>query len=167
MTRKSHKQWAEEEHPPEAVEDVVYKVLFGDEYERVALKDFPSKGLLKEVECRHGQHWVKTKDGQELYAVKCRPPWEVEAAVKESPKIYPSIYGLGLSVTHEDSGPPYVKREELLGMLERKGKKFADKYHDLFGIQTCRLEGPYPWDVEAVLHRMLHGIRIGSQLIWD
>lgn len=171
MTRKSHNQWAKEPHPPEDLEDTVYRILIDpnnyDSYERIHFKDLPSRGFKKEVRERHGQHWVVTESGEERYAIKCRPPWEIEGAIKNAPKDYPWIYKLGLNVTYEDSGPPYVDRIKLREFLKSKGESFEKKYSDLFGIQTCRLEGPYPWDVEAVFARMFTGRKTGTQLIWD
>lgn len=79
---------------------------------------------------------------------------------------YKHIEALGLKVVkgeHVD----YVPRKELREALEAKGEAFKAKFHDLFGVQTCCLEGPYAWDVEAVLERMSTGKLSGSQLHWD
>ncbi len=46
----------------------------------------------------------------------------------------------------------------------------GDRYEafaDLFGCQTCLMEGPYAWDVEAVLERMASGRLTGTQAFPD
>jgi hypothetical protein len=42
-----------------------------------------------------------------------------------------------------------------------------DTYVELFGVQTQILQGPYAWDVEAVLERMMSGKLTGTQLFMD
>ena len=42
-----------------------------------------------------------------------------------------------------------------------------DAFADLFGYQTCLMEGPYAWDVEAVLERMASGRLTGTQAFPD
>jgi hypothetical protein len=43
----------------------------------------------------------------------------------------------------------------------------VEKYSELYGIQTQYVDGPYPWDVEAVLERMMSGRLVGTQLLMD
>jgi hypothetical protein len=42
-----------------------------------------------------------------------------------------------------------------------------EEYSELYGIQTQYVDGPYPWDVEEVLERMMSGKLTGTQLLWD
>lgn len=78
---------------------------------------------------------------------------------------YPRIKALGLEV-HKDP-IAHLKRKELHIALQEQGEIFMERFHDLFGIQTCYIEGPYPWDVEAVLERMASGKLTASQKDWD
>ncbi len=74
---------------------------------------------------------------------------------------YPRIKKLGLTVHAEPI--PHVKREDLKKAIE----PFAETFHEFFGCQTCFIEGPYPWDVEAVLERIASSKLTGTQLVWD
>lgn len=74
---------------------------------------------------------------------------------------YPRIKELGITVYEKPV--PHVNSAELAQALGDKKEQF----HDLFGIQTCSVDGPYPWDVEAVLERMKTGKLTGTQKDWD
>ncbi len=74
---------------------------------------------------------------------------------------YPRIKQLGVTVHTEPLS--HVKRDELKAALG----KFADTFYELFGCQTCLMDGPYAWDVEAVLERMASGRVTGTQLFPD
>ena len=76
-------------------------------------------------------------------------------------KEFPRIKKLGVEVHPKPVA--HVKYEELKKVLgERMGE-----FSKLFGVQTCLMEGPYAWDVEAVLERMATGRVTGSQRDWD
>lgn len=78
---------------------------------------------------------------------------------------YPRLTELGIQVCCELQGPPYVRRDTLHIALKTKAAR--GKFAELFGTQTCPAGGYYPWDVEAVLERMMSGKLTGSQAIWD
>lgn len=42
-----------------------------------------------------------------------------------------------------------------------------ERFGELYGVQTAYVGGPYAWDVEAVLERMMSGRSVGSQMHWD
>ena len=52
-----------------------------------------------------------------------------------------------------------------IGQLKKIDKQFSE----MFGIQTCLVDGPYAWDVEAVLERIASGRLTGTQhpMGWD
>lgn len=75
---------------------------------------------------------------------------------------YPRIKELGVTVHQEPVR--HVKWNELKNALgDRK-----DLFSELFGVgQTCLIDGPYAWDVEAVLERMASGRLTGTQAFPD
>lgn len=77
---------------------------------------------------------------------------------------YPRIDSIGLTVHTEPVA--HVKRTELKDALVRAGIDLP-RFYDLFGVQTCYIEGPYPWDVESVLERLKSGRLTGTQAVWD
>ncbi len=77
---------------------------------------------------------------------------------------YPRIADIGLTIHTEPCH--HVKRTELKAALEKAGIDLP-RFYDLFGVQTCYIDGPYPWDVESVLERMKSGKRTGTQAVWD
>lgn len=77
---------------------------------------------------------------------------------------YPRLGQLGIPVSYEPVA--CVKHEDLQAGLTRS-KLDRKKFSELFGVQTCPIGGFYPWDVEAVLERMLSGRKTGTQLWWD
>ena len=88
---------------------------------------------------------------------------------------YQYLDRLGIKVRESCSGGvSYVRNDEVNAAIEKNGLSMED-FSDLFGIQTCPLiddgETPfaalYPWDVDAVLARMISGALIGSQKHWD
>jgi hypothetical protein len=60
----------------------------------------------------------------------------------------------------------HIPRANLRECLNRAGID-EEIYADLYGIQTQCAYGPYPWDVEAVLERMMSGKLTGTQLLVD
>lgn len=81
--------------------------------------------------------------------------------------IYPRCIEHGLRIVRDRDGS-YVPETSLRAMLVARGPHFAARFEKLFGIgHTQAMEGPYPWDVEAVLERMASGRLIGSQAVWD
>jgi hypothetical protein len=82
----------------------------------------------------------------------------------KSDSLYPRIDSIGL-VVHEEP-VAHVKRLELKDALVRAGIDLP-RFYDLFGVQTCYIEGPYPWDVESVLERLKSGRLTGTQAVWD
>lgn len=115
----------------------------------------------------YGSEYGFNEYGAKVRIVKCLTPEEISEAKKEFVKDYPHIYAIGACVDIDEIGPPYVPRDIKSAALKKMGKKAEDKFHDWFGIQTCHVKGPYPWDVEAVLHRMKTGKLTGTQLLWD
>ena len=80
---------------------------------------------------------------------------------------YPRIAELGIRITPaSDQDPPGISGEEVNGALIRAGLS-VETFGRLFGVQTCGPNGLYPWDVEAVLERMMSGKKTGTQLVWD
>lgn len=65
----------------------------------------------------------------------------------------------------EKDGVSYVPRDELRKRLDEMG--IRERYAELYGVQTQYVDGPFPWDVEAVLIRIFTGKRTGTQLIPD
>lgn len=91
---------------------------------------------------------------------------------RENAQWYPRITELGVTIHSEDRNgrayPAYVTWQELDNAITEKwGAEGRDRFSKLFGCQTCVAEGPYPWDVEAVLERMTSGKLTGTQLLWD
>lgn len=70
-----------------------------------------------------------------------------------------NIKRLGISLVN--GCVPY---EEIDRVVEPERR---EEFNDLFGIQTCSIDGMYQHDVEAVLQRMYSNKLTGSQLIWD
>lgn len=87
---------------------------------------------------------------------------------KQRPPEYPRCAELFIPVArHPAGGFAYTPRRMLIHALEARGETFSTAFSRLFGHQTqCDL-GPYAWDVEAVLERMVTSRRTGSQLLWD
>jgi hypothetical protein len=75
-----------------------------------------------------------------------------------------------LGITVYDQPIPHVKPDELRAALAKVGLS-ESTFNEYFGAQTMLLcEGvgcPYPYDVEAVLEKMMSGKRTGTQLLWD
>ena len=77
---------------------------------------------------------------------------------------YPRIKQLGMTVIEDPvQHVTWTDLDEKVidGGLDR------EKFSDYFGVQTCYARGPYPWDVEAVLERMMSGQLTGTQKYWD
>ena len=81
---------------------------------------------------------------------------------------YKRLQELGITVYSQPTA--HVKSDELKAALQRAGLS-ESTFNTIFGAQTmllCEGKGcPYPYDVEAVLERMLSGKQTGTQLIWD
>lgn len=77
---------------------------------------------------------------------------------------YPRLAQLGIPI--QEHPVSHIRRQDLQRGLEKHGLD-RELFGELFGIQTMAEGGPYPWDVESVLERMLSGKRKGSQLLWD
>ena len=82
----------------------------------------------------------------------------------DTDSLYPRIDSIGLTVHEEPVA--HVKRLELKNALVRAGIDLP-RFYDLFGVQTCFIDGPYPWDVESVLERLKSGRLTGTQAVWD
>ena len=92
---------------------------------------------------------------------------------KEIKKLYPRIYQLGINVYTDQIY--HVINEDLEPALDKAGLS-REKFSEYFGCQTCPLikvekgkyySGLYPWDVEAVIERMISKKMTGTQLMWD
>ena len=85
--------------------------------------------------------------------------------IKNKPK-YPIIAQLGIPV--HTNCIEHILSKELKKYLTKPQYKLFNEY---FGAQTCPIvdgkQGLYPWDVEAVLHRIFKKELIGSQKYWD
>jgi hypothetical protein len=77
---------------------------------------------------------------------------------------YPRCEQIGVVIFQEPI--PHISRSDLQKCLDKAGLD-QDKYGELYGIQTQYVSGPYPWDVEAVLERMMSGKLTGTQLLMD
>ena len=77
---------------------------------------------------------------------------------------YPRCKQIGVVIFKEPI--EHISRSNLQKCLEKAGLD-QDKYAELYGIQTQYVSGPYPWDVEAVLERMMSGKLTGTQLLMD
>jgi hypothetical protein len=84
--------------------------------------------------------------------------------VKKGKQPYPYLTGtLGCEVI--ENPIPHVKWKQLNAALRKN--KIMKKFSDLFGCQTCLIDGPYPYDVEAVLVRIYEKRLTGTQLLMD
>lgn len=79
---------------------------------------------------------------------------------------YPRIFQLGVEISFDNGAPAGVNHDKLHEALVKHGLD-TRQFSELFGIQTCGPNGAYPWDVEAVLERMMSGKKTGTQLIFD
>lgn len=60
---------------------------------------------------------------------------------------------LGIPVQTEPV--PHIKWEDLRDFMDKNfTESQKERFDTLFGVQTCHIDGPYPWDVETVLQRM-------------
>ena len=79
---------------------------------------------------------------------------------------YPRIENLGLTI-HERGA---IDPDELAKALAKQNLSMVT-FREMFGIQTCPLvDGRrmlYAGDTEAVLERMISGLRTGTQMFWD
>lgn len=77
---------------------------------------------------------------------------------------YPRLKQIGCNVKHEPCAHvPWTELDEKLADSNLDRKQFGD----MFGIQTVSAHGPYPWDIEAALERMISGQLVGTQRHWD
>ena len=83
---------------------------------------------------------------------------------------YPNCDKLNIPILTQNGKTYFVKRKDLDAGL-KKANLDAEKFSKLFGSQTCPVIDSkpclYPWDVEAVLERMISGKLTGSQKDWD
>jgi hypothetical protein len=75
---------------------------------------------------------------------------------------------LGVPVSKIAGQDVFVCNKLLIDAVEKRfGAEGVRTFGKLFGVQTCQLNGVYPWDAEAVLEVMMSGRLTGSQLHWD
>jgi hypothetical protein len=87
---------------------------------------------------------------------------------KKKKSEYPRLEELGVVVHRRDDVPSHVLWSDVrVAVTGKWGEAGLAKFGKLFGVQTCLAEGPYPWDVEAVLERMSSGRLTGTQAYWD
>lgn len=80
---------------------------------------------------------------------------------------YPRLEELGVEVIDDpQKGPPGVNWIQLQLALNNAGFSI-EQFCNYYGVQTAGENGMYPWDVEAVLERMMSGKLQGTQLLWD
>ncbi len=85
--------------------------------------------------------------------------------IKKNMEQYPRLTELKIPIhAHPSGAGSYVEWKKVEKALSKKQLK---KFHKFFGAQTCFAEGPYPYDVEAVLERIFSGRMTGTQLIPD
>lgn len=84
----------------------------------------------------------------------------------QSPQ-YPRCAELFLPIRRPAGAIPYVPHRLLTLALEARGPAFAERYAELTCGDTQSGDGPYAYDVEMALERMLGKPRTGSQLVWD
>lgn len=77
---------------------------------------------------------------------------------------YPRCEQIGVVIFQDPIA--HISRSDLQKCLEKAGLD-QDKYAEFYGIQTQYVSGPYPWDVEAVLERMMSNKLTGTQLLMD
>lgn len=77
---------------------------------------------------------------------------------------YPRCEQIGVTIVNEPVA--HIKRANLHDCLLNHGLDL-EEYSELYGVQTQSEYGPYPWDVEAVLERMMSGKLTGTQLLMD
>lgn len=78
---------------------------------------------------------------------------------------YPRIHELGLTIiTKCPDSIPGVSFEEI---EEKLGNKKYKIFASLYGCQTCGMNGPYVYDIEDILERMMSGKLQGTQKFWD
>ena len=83
---------------------------------------------------------------------------------KKKSSEFPRCEQIGTTIILEPIA--HIPRSNLRECLNKAGIN-EDTYAELYGIQTQCVHGPYPWDVEAVLERMMSGKLIGTQLLMD
>ena len=79
-------------------------------------------------------------------------------------KEYKRCREIGVTIIREPID--HVNRNDLHERLTKAGMS-SELYSNLYGVQTQYIGGPYAWDVEAVLERMMSGKLTGTQLLWD
>jgi hypothetical protein len=78
--------------------------------------------------------------------------------------MYPYIEKLGLKVVEEPIA--HINRYKLIKALKKY--RITKKFNEYFGTgQTQYVDGPYPYDVEAVLVRIFENKLTGTQKFWD
>ena len=78
---------------------------------------------------------------------------------------YPQIKKLGLTIiTKCPNSIPGISFEEI---KEKLGDEKFKTFSELYGCQTCGMNGPYVYDIEAVLERMFSGRLTGTQAWMD
>ena len=80
---------------------------------------------------------------------------------------YPRLEELGIEIVETDKDSyPGVNWVQLQLALANAGLSI-EEFGELYGVQTAGPNGMYPWDVEAVLERMISGKLTGTQRDWD
>jgi len=79
-------------------------------------------------------------------------------------KEYKRCREIGVTIIQEPMN--HVNRNNLHECLMKAGMS-PELYSKLYGVQTQYIGGPYAWDVEAVLERMMSGKLTGTQLLMD
>jgi hypothetical protein len=91
--------------------------------------------------------------------------------LKKELKQYKRIKELGIEISHDETCDVSGVTIKNLHSALKKNKLDSELFSKLFGVQTCPVvngkSAMYPWDVEAVLERMMSGKLTGTQLLWD
>jgi len=81
--------------------------------------------------------------------------------------IYPRLWNFGIEPVGDMDA---VDPDEIEAALKRENMDI-DEFNKLLGISTCPIINGktmlYAWDAEAVLERMISGMKTGTQLLWD
>lgn len=86
--------------------------------------------------------------------------------IKIKKEEYPRLAELHIPVRTTQDDTKYVLWEDVHRAM-RAHHMDGERFSELYGCQTQISAGPYAWDVEDVLERMMSGKLQGTQLVMD